>query len=31
MEKGSGKDYSKQGIILSGMFRNPEFFFEEYL
>lgn len=27
MEKSSGKDYLKQGIILSDMFRNPEIFF----
>ena len=26
MEKSSGKDYLKQGIILNDIFRNPEFF-----
>jgi hypothetical protein len=27
MEKCSGKDYLKQGMILSDMIRNPTFFF----
>lgn len=31
MEKSSGKDYSKQGIILNDMFRNPECFKKEEL
>lgn len=27
MGKSTGKDYPKQGIILSDMFRNPDFLF----